>query len=76
MFSRIKKYIKLLAGFLTLWSFFLFFTSTHKNTGGLQDNRDQDDKKDKVASVSQQNIQSQSTDDNSFLFVDCTGFFE
>jgi len=70
MFLKIRKYIKLLAGFLTLWSLFSIFTIFHKNVGKVNGNTDTDKKDPSISSA------QQDTDNNSFLFVDCTGFFE
>jgi|GEM_PF-4332071 len=70
MLHKARIYIKLLTGFLSLWGLFFLFTSTHKSIAKIDENTSQD-KKDKIIAHPQQNI-----DENSFLFVDCTGFFE
>lgn len=70
MVLRIKNYAKLLKGFISLWVLLLLFTTVHKSPVKVEGDTNKDDKGKFISST------QQDTDQNSFLFVDCTGFFE
>lgn len=71
MFLRIKRYIKFFPGLFTLIGLLLTSSLFYKNVGKTHIESNSDDNRDKVAPQL-----NQDTDQNSFLFVDCTGFFE
>lgn len=73
MFQKLKKNIKLLPGLLTLVGLLLTSSIFYRNAerSHKDTNINPVEKKDKkIASLHQNNS------NNSFLFVDCTGFFE
>lgn len=73
MRRKIKKSIKLFFGFLTLWSLFSVSSIFHKTNNIVVDQTKYTNKKEDSTNISPN---QQGTDDNSYLFVDCTGFFE
>jgi len=69
MLFRLAKYFRLIQGFSTLASLLLISSLFYRNVGDVHASTDPNDDKDKITSQSLK-------DQNQFLFVDCTGFFE